>query len=147
MTTVCQRLRPSSGLQSSRVSCWGFPKNGIGDDVLMAIWKVRDPYSARLLCVVIGDTIRERRRGPVIGTMEGSRIRVGSTTTVVATMDGHHLRSGAGSEVLATIRSGEVFEGVDGPLLASFDGGNEVGMAGACFLLSLLQAYDNDEDF
>jgi molybdopterin-binding protein len=106
---------------------------------------VRDAFTGRRICVIVGNTIREERYGPVLGVITIDRIFGGVTTKVVATIHNTYLRSESGAEIVATICSNEIYEGIDGPLLAIFDGGIQTGMGGAAFLLSLLNDFGDEE--
>jgi hypothetical protein len=99
------------------------------------IWTVRDAYTGRRLCLVVGDRIRERLRCPARGRVRDRQVYCFGE--IVAVLDGHFVR-GRNGEVVATISEGEILEGIDGPLLARFDGGIEVGLGGAAFLFRLL---------
>ena len=109
--------------------------NGIGDDMLDdEAGKVRDVYSDRVLCVIIGNEILERRGGPVVGVICGNRVhRACLDGEVVALMSGRYLRSAESHELLATITDTDIHEGIGGALLATFDGGWFVGVGGLHF--------------
>jgi hypothetical protein len=114
---------------------------GIGDVVKKqpVIGRVRVAYTGRLLCMIVGDEIRERRHGAAVGTIANGCIYRNPSGELVATMSGRFLRDedSESQGILATIDEGEIREGVDGELLATFDGDWVVGVCGAAFIFSI----------
>ena len=100
--------------------------------------KVRDMPSGRRLCVLIGGRSASAAEAPALGTIREGRVHVGGADgKVVASFDGRLLRAEVGGSVLASIVEDEIRDGIDGPILATFDGGVEVGLGRAAYLLAL----------